>query len=365
VHIVGETCEIWTGVQDPLNARATAAKAAGLPREQVTLHNCKVGGGFGRKIPFVLDFIEQAARIGKAVAPRPVKMIWSREEDLTHDYYRPAAAIRFQGGLDAQGGVVAWRADYTCTAEANAAHLPYRIENQWITGRPYDNHIRTGAWRSVDHSQHGFFTEGFVDELAVAAGRDPFQFRRDMLQAGSRQRAVLELVAEKSGWGAALPAGMGRGIALIEAFDSIVAEVAEVAVSAAGAVRVRRVTAVVDCGDLVHPDAATAQIEGGILFGLAAALYGEITIEHGAVSQRNFDSYQVAKMVDTPDIDVHFIASHAPRGGIGEVGVPAIAPAVANAIHAACGVRVRKLPLRTVVLAAGATNSQHASLETK
>jgi isoquinoline 1-oxidoreductase beta subunit len=362
VHIIGDKCEIWTGVQDPLNARATAAKAAGLPRENVTLHNCRVGGGFGRKTPFVFDFIEQAARIGQAVAPRPVKLIWSREEDITHDYYRPTAAIRFQGGLNAQGEPVAWRADYTVTAEEKAAHLPYRIENQLITGQPYENHIRTGAWRSVDHSQHGFFTESFVDELAVAAGKDPFQFRRDMLQPGSRYRAVLELVAAKSGWGGALPAGTGRGIALIEAFNSIVAEVAEVAVSSAGAVQVKRVTAVVDCGDLVHPDAATAQIEGGILFGLAAALYGEITIENGAVSQRNFDTYQVAKMVDSPDIDVHFIASHAPRGGIGEVGVPAIAPAVANAIHAACGVRVRKLPLRTVVLAAGAGTSQHASV---
>jgi isoquinoline 1-oxidoreductase beta subunit len=361
VQVTGDKCEIWTGVQDPLNARATAAKAAGLPRENVTLHNCKVGGGFGRKIPFVMDFIEQAARIGQAVAPRPVKMIWSREEDITHDFYRPTAAVRFQGGLDAHGEPVAWRADYTCTAEEKAAHLPYRIENQLISGRPYDNHIRTGAWRSVDHSQHGFFTEGFIDELAAAAGKDPFAFRRDMLQPGSRQRAVLELVAEKSGWGAALPAGTGRGIALIEAFNSIVAEVAEVAVSATGAVQVRRVTAVVDCGDLVHPDAAVAQIEGGILFGLAAALYGEITIENGAVVQRNFDTYQVAKMADSPDIDVHFIASHAPRGGIGEVGVPAIAPAVANAIHAACGVRVRKLPLRTVVLAAGPSISQHAS----
>jgi isoquinoline 1-oxidoreductase beta subunit len=361
VHIVGDKCEIWTGVQDPLNARATAARAAGLPRENVTLHNCMVGGGFGRKIPDVMDFIEQAAKLGRAAAPRPVKLIWSREEDITHDYYRTAARARFQGGLNAHGQPVVWRADYTGEAGEQAAHLPYQIDNQLITGQKYANHVRTGAWRSVDHSQHGFFSESFVDELAAAAGKDAFQFRRDLLQAGSRQRAVLEMAAEKSGWGASLQAGCGRGIALTESFGSIVAEVAEVAVAPSGAVQVRRVTAVVDCGDLVHPDAATAQIEGGIMFGLAAALYGEITIENGAVTQRNFDTYRVARMVDAPAIAVYFIASHAPRGGIGEVGVPGIAPAIANAIHAACGVRMRKLPLRSVAMAAGPAPDQHAS----
>jgi isoquinoline 1-oxidoreductase beta subunit len=354
VHFTGDRCEIWTGVQDPLNARATAAEAAGISRENVTLHNCPVGGGFGRKTPFVFDFIEQAARIGKAAAPRPVKLIWSREEDIAQDYYRPTAHVRCQAGLNAQGVPVAWRADYTSTAGENAAHLPYNIGAQLITGRAYDNHIRTGAWRSVDHSQHGFFTESFMDELANAAGRDPYEFRRDLLQPGSRQRAVLERVAAESGWGSKLPPGSGRGIALTEAFNSIVAQVAEVAVASDGVVKVHRVTAVVDCGDLVHPDAAMAQIEGGILFGLAAALYGEITIENGAVAQKNFDTYQVARMADSPHIDTFFIASHAPRGGIGEVGVPAIAPAVANAIHAACGVRVRHLPLRSVALAAAA-----------
>jgi isoquinoline 1-oxidoreductase beta subunit len=354
VQFTGDRCEIWTGVQDPLNARAVAAKAAGIPRENVTLHNCPVGGGFGRKTPFVFDFIEQAAHIGRAAAPRPVKLIWSREEDIAQDYYRPTAHVRCQGGLNAQGKPVVWRADYTATAGENASHLPYDIEAQLITGRAYDNHVRTGPWRSVDHSQHGFFTESFMDELAKAAGRDPYEFRRDLLHPGSRQRAVLERVAKESEWGTKLPPGGGRGIALTECFNSIIAQVAEVTVSPAGAVKVHRVTAVVDCGDLVHPDTATAQIEGGILFGLAAALYGEITIENGAVAQKNFDTYQVARMADSPRIDTFFIASHAPRGGIGEVGVPAIAPAVANAIHAACGTRVRHLPLRSVALAAAA-----------
>jgi len=358
IRIANGVCEVWTGVQDPLNARAVVAKAAGLPREAVTLHNCLVGGGFGRKLPFVMDFIEQAAVVAKAASPRPVKFIWSREEDIKRDYYRQSARIAFKAGLDAAGVPVAWKSHYTGTADENAARLPYLIANQRISASKYETHLRTGAWRSVDHSQHGFFSESFMDELAGAAGRDPFAFRRDVLPAGGRHRAVLELAAAKSGWGGALPAGSGRGIALIEAFGSIVAEVAEVTVSDAGAVRVTRVTAVVDCGDLVHRDAATAQIEGGIIFALSAALYGEITIEKGVVVQENFSDYEMAKLADAPLIDVHFLQSHAARGGIGEVGVPALAPAVANAIHAACGVRLRSLPIRRVAV----PGTQHAAL---
>jgi isoquinoline 1-oxidoreductase beta subunit len=350
VRIANGLCEVWTGVQDPLQARAVAANAAGLPRDKVTLHNCPVGGGFGRKLPDLLDFIEQATLIAKAASPAPVKLIWSREEDIQHDYYRSAATVRFRAGLDAHKRPVALLSHYTGTAGENAAGLLYQIDNVHIAGSNFSNNVRTGPWRSVDHSQHGFFTECFVDELAAASGTDPFQFRRDLLPAGSRHRAVLELAAEKAGWGPPLPPGTGRGIALIQAFGSIVAEVAEVSVSSAGAVRVQRVVAVVDCGDLVHPDTAISQIEGGIMFGLSAALYGEITIAKGAVTQDNFSTYQVAKMADTPAIDVHFIASHAPRGGIGEVGVPAIAPAVCNAIYAACGARVRDLPIRNLTL---------------
>jgi len=358
IRIADGVCEVWTGVQDPLNARAVVAKAAGLPREAVTLHNCLVGGGFGRKLPFVMDFIEQAALVAKAASPRPVKFIWSREEDIKRDYYRQSARIAFKGGLDSAGVPVAWKSHYTGTADENAARLPYLIRNQHIAASKHVTHVRTGAWRSVDHSQHGFFSEGFVDELAVAAQRDPFVFRRDLLPQGGRHRAVLELAAARSSWGTPLPAGSGRGIALIEAFGSIVAEVAEVAVSEGGAVRVRRVTAVVDCGDVVHRDAATAQIEGGIIFALSAALYGDITIEKGAVMQENFSDYEMAKLADAPLIDVQFLESHGPRGGIGEVGVPALAPAVANAIHAACGVRVRHLPIRRVTL----PGTQHAAL---
>jgi isoquinoline 1-oxidoreductase beta subunit len=256
--------------------------------------------------------------------------------------------VAFHGGLDAGGKLVAFASHYTGTADENAAHPPYAIENLLIQKSKFSTHVRTGAWRSVDHSQHAFFTESFIDELAHAAGADPFRFRQAMLPEGSRHRAVLELAAQKAGWGIPLPPGSGRGIAIAEAFGSIVAEVADVSVSPAGDVRVHRVVAVVDCGDLVHPNAATAQIEGGIMFGLAAALYGEISIEKGRVAQSNFDEYQVARMADAPAIEVAFIASHAKRGGIGEVGVPPIAAAVGNAVFAASGVRVRELPMRKV-----------------
>lgn len=347
VRIVDGVCDIWTGVQDPLQARAVAAKAAGLSASQVTLHNQLVGGGFGRRLPDLFDFIAQAAAIGAACAPAPVKTIWSREEDIAHDYYRPTALARFRAALDANRQPVALTSHYTGDAGENADEILYQIPNIRVAASAYKNHVRTGPWRSVDHSQHGYFTECFIDELAAAAGRDPFEFRRDLLPPG-RHRTVLETVAAKAGWGSPLPKGTGRGIALIEAFGSIVAEVAEVSVAADGSVKPRRVVVAVDCGDLVHPDTATAQVEGGVMFGLAAALYGEISIEKGAVKQENFSDYQVARMADTPAIEVHFIASHATRGGIGEVGVPAAAPALVNAIYAATGTRVRSLPVRTV-----------------
>jgi isoquinoline 1-oxidoreductase beta subunit len=196
----------------------------------------------------------------------------------------------------------------------------------------------------VDHSQHSFFTECFLDELAAAAGRDPYSFRRDMLPATSRQRHVLDLAAAQSDWNTRLPEGQGRGIALVEGFGSIIAEVAEIEILPTRALHVRRVTAAVDCGDLVNPDTAKAQIEGGILFGLSAALYGNITIANGAVQQSNFYDFRVARMADAPQIDVHFIASHAPRGGLGEIGVPPIAAAIGNAVFAASGQRLRRLP---------------------
>lgn len=344
-RVKDEACEVWAGTQDPLNARSTAAKALEFEADRVTIHNLHLGGGFGRRLPGNLDYVDQAARIAKELSPRPVKLIWSREEDTRHDFYRSAILGRFDGGLDADAKPVAWLARFNGDAGEGAATLPYAIANQEIARHKVDMHVRLGAWRSVDHTQHGFFKESFVDELAHLAEQDPFEFRRALLADMPRHKAVLELAAEKSGWGTELPANRARGIALVESFGTIVCEVAEVEAVSDGAYKVHRVTAVVDCGDVVNPDAGAAQIEGGIVFGLSAALYSEITIDKGAVVQGNFGDHRVARMADTPLIDVYFIASDAPRGGLGEPGVPPIAPAVANAIFAATGKRIRTLPI--------------------
>jgi isoquinoline 1-oxidoreductase beta subunit len=338
-------CEVWAGTQDPLNARNTAAKAAGLKHSQVTIHNLQLGGGFGRRLPGNLDYVDQAVRVAKEMSPKPVKLIWSREEDMRHDFYRSAVLGRYQGGIDGEGNAQSWVARFNGDAGEGAAELPYAIANQSITRSDVKTHVRLGAWRSVDHTQHGFFTESFIDELAHAAGKDPFEYRRQLLKDKPRHKAVLELAADKAGWSTTLSAGRGRGIALVESFGSIVCEVAEVEVRADGTIRVHRVVAAVDCGDVVNPDSGTAQVEGGIVFGLSAALYGEVTIDKGAVVQGNFNDHRMARMSDTPMIEVHFIASHAPRGGLGEPGVPPIAAAITNAIYAVSGKRIRTLPI--------------------
>jgi isoquinoline 1-oxidoreductase beta subunit len=345
--VTDKTCEVWAGTQDPLNARNTAANAAGLKGTQVTIHNLPLGGGFGRRLPGNLDYVDQAVRVAKEMSPKPVKLIWSREEDIRHDFYRSAVLGRFQGGIDDAGNVQVWVSRFNGDAGEGAAELPYAIPNQAIARSDVKTHVRLGAWRSVDHSQHGFFTESFIDELAHAAGKDPFEYRRALLNSKPRHKAALELAAEKSGWGTPLPNGRARGIALVESFGSIVCEVAEVEALADNTFRVHRVVAAVDCGDVVNPDSGAAQIEGGIMFGLSAALYGEITIDKGAVVQTNFNNHTMARMADTPQTEVHFIASHAQRGGLGEPGVPPIAAAIANAIFAATGKRVRTLPLNS------------------
>jgi isoquinoline 1-oxidoreductase beta subunit len=345
--VTDKSCEVWAGTQDPLDARNTAAKAAGLKSAQVTIHNLQLGGGFGRRLPGNLDYVDQAVRIAKEMSPKPVKLIWSREEDFRHDFYRSAVLGRYRGAIDAEGKPHVWAAHFTGDAGDGAAELPYSIPNQAIVRTDVKTHIRLGAWRSVDHTQHGFFTESFIDELAHAAGKDPFEFRRALLSGKPRHKAALELAAEKSGWGSPLPSGHGRGIALVESFGSIVCEVAEVEALANGKYKVHRVVAAVDCGDVVNPDSGASQIEGGIVFGLSAVLYGQITIDKGAVVQSNFGNHPMALMADAPRTEVHFIASHARRGGLGEPGVPPIAPAIANAIFAATGNRIRTLPIMT------------------
>jgi len=337
-------CQVWTGTQDPLHARDVAAKTAGLDAKNVVIHNRMLGGGFGRRLPGAHDYVEQAVNIAKSMSPKPVKLIWSREEDIRHDYYRSAVLGRYRATLDARGLPQVWSAHFTGDAGDRAAELAYDIPHQAIYRTAYKNHVRLGAWRSVDHTQHGFFTEVFLDELAHAAKQDPFEYRRALLARQPRHLAALELAAAKAGWGTPLPANRGRGIALVESFGSIVCEVAEVAVTG-GEVAVKRVVAAVDCGDVVDPSAGAAQIEGGIVFGLSAALFGEITLDKGAVVQSNFHDYRMLRINESPQIETHFIASHAIRGGLGEPGVPPVAPAVVNAIFAATGKRVRELPI--------------------
>ena len=342
-RIADGRCEVWTGVQDPLAARKAASEASGLKPEQVTIHNQQLGGGFGRRLPGVMDFVDQAVRIAKETSPAPVKLIWSREEDIQHDFYRPAVVGRFKAALTDAGAPSAWVSKFN--GKDAAAQLPYAIEHQDIQAVDSPTHVRLGAWRSVAHTQHGFFTESFVDELAHAAGKDPLQYRRDLLAHAPRHLAVLDKAAQMAGWSSPPAAGRGRGIALVESFGSIVAEVAEVEI-VEGRVKVHRVCAAVDCGDVINPDTATAQVEGGIVFGLSAALFNEVTIAEGRVAQSNFNDLPMPKLADAPSISVEFVRSGAALGGLGEPGVPPIAPAIANAVFALTGKRVRSLPVR-------------------
>jgi isoquinoline 1-oxidoreductase subunit beta len=351
VRVVGDRAEVWAGTQDPLNARATAARALEFSVEQVQYTNLALGGGFGRKLPGYHDFVGMAARIARAVSPAPVKLIWSRETDMQHGFYRPAAMARFAGALDASGTPLAASCVYAGGGDRESTFMPYAIADTTATARDVEHHVRTGPWRSVLNSQHGFFKEAFIDELAHAAKKDPFEFRRGLMGEHPRFKAVLEKVAAMSGWGAQLPAGEGRGIAITECFGSIVGEVAHVAVAPDGLLRVKTIYAAVDCGDVVNLDTATAQVEGGIMFGLAAAWLGEITIANGRVEQGNFNDFRTLTLVDAPRVQVAFIRSDAHIGGLGEPAVPPVAAAVTNAIFAATGVRVRELPLKNAALA--------------
>ena len=336
-------CELWTGTQNPLDFARKAAEAIDMEPENVTLHNQLLGGGFGRRA--FPDYTIQAARIASQV-PYPVKLIWSREEDMRHDHYRDANISRFKAGLDEANNPTAWTNQYVEKHDpAEAPHIPYGIDNQLIHFAESKTHVPWGFWRSVDHSLHGFFTESFMDELAIAAGKDPYQFRHDLLADTPRFQAVLDLAAKKAGWGATLPQNWGRGIAIQRSFGSIVAQVVDVEIQD-GKPRARRVVCAVDAGYAFHPDGMRAQMESGIIYGLTAALYGEISIHRGAVAQSNFHDYQMLRMNETPDIETHIINSGASIGGAGEPGTPAIAPALANAIYDAIGIRIRELPIK-------------------
>jgi len=361
-HVRADGCDVWAPTQNQTRAQEVAAEAAGLSKEKVRIHTTLLGGGFGRRLES--DFVAEAVRISKAVNA-PVKVIWTREDDTKHGFYRPATYNRLAAGLDAQNKPVAWTHHIVAppillkfgplqngidsTLIDGASDMPYTVPNVFVDQVAADMPgIPMGFWRSVGASQNAFVVESFMDELAVAAGRDPYEFRRELLQAKPRHLRTLELAATKAGWGTPLPAGRGRGIAIAEWEPTTCAEVAEVSVAPDGTVRVHRVVCAVDCGPVVNPDTIAAQMQGGVVFGLSAALYGEITIENGRVKQGNFNDYQVLRMPEMPVVEVHIVPSTDAIGGIGEPSVPPTAPAVCNAIFAATGKRIRRLPIGKV-----------------
>jgi isoquinoline 1-oxidoreductase beta subunit len=366
VHFRKDECEIWIGSQAVARVQAMAAKAAGLPPEKVIVHNHLIGGGFGRRLE--ADGAVRAVEIARHV-DGPVKVVWTREEDIQHDMYRPYWFDRISAGLDAQGKPVAWKNRFAGPSviarwlppafkdgldpdsTEGAIDLVYDLPNfhvEFVRVEPPG--IPTAFWRSVGPSHNVFVTESFIDELAVAAKQDAVAYRRMLLDRNPRARAVLDLAAEKAGWGQVLPKRTGRGVSLQFAFGSYLAQVAEVEVSREGTVRVRRVVCAMDCGTVVNPDTVQAQLQSGIMFGATAALYGEITLKNGRVEQTNFDSYQILRMNEAPAIEVHVVKSTEPPGGMGETGTSAIVPAIANAIFAATGKRLRKMPADAGVL---------------
>jgi isoquinoline 1-oxidoreductase beta subunit len=361
VHVRKDGCEVWVGNQVLARAQAAAAKTAGLPLDKVVVHNHLIGGGFGRRLE--VDGVIRAVEIAKQV-DGPVKVVWTREEDIQHDMYRPYFLDRMSAGLDAKGMPVAWNHRFAGSSiisrwapplfvkgldpdtTEGAIDLVYALPNlhvEYVQVEPPG--IPTAFWRSVGPSHNVFVTESFMDELAAAAKQDPVTFRRALLDKTPRAKAVLDLAAEKAGWGKPLPEGVGRGAAVQFAFATYLAQVAEVEVSKDGSVRVRRVVCAVDCGTVVNPDTVRAQIQSAIIFGITAALHGQITLKDGRVEQSNFHDYRMLRMNEAPAIEVYIVNSAEPPGGMGEAGTSAIAPAVTNAIYAATGKRVRKLPV--------------------
>ncbi|PRD79805.1 aldehyde dehydrogenase [Burkholderia multivorans] len=360
VHVRSDACEVWVGTQVPTRARDTAQRITGLPAERIVVHNHLLGGGFGRRLE--TDMIGQAVKIAKQVGA-PVKVVWTREEDIKHDMYRPCYHDRISAALDANGKPIAWRhrivgssilARFAPPAFKDgvdpdavevAIDLPYDVPNQLIDYvRQEPRHVPTAFWRGVGPTRSTFVVESFIDELAAQTKTDPVQYRRALLDKTPRARNVLDIATKAAGWGAALPQGQGRGVSVMHAFGSFFAIVADVAVDD-GEVRVTRVVCAVDCGMTVNPNTIEAQVQGGIIFGITGALYGEVTIENGRVTQRNFTDYRVLRINETPPIDVHIVKSGEAPGGIGEPGTAATAAAVANAIFAATGKRLRKLPI--------------------
>jgi isoquinoline 1-oxidoreductase beta subunit len=367
VHVTPDACEIWTGTQVMTRVQSEAAKAAGLPIEKVIVNNHLLGGGFGRKLE--ADMVVAAVRVAKQV-DSPVKVVWTREEDIQHDVYRPAYRDTIAATLS-DGKIVGWK--YKVSGSSimarwfppgfqngvdidgvdSAVDIPYDIPNlhvEFVRAEPPA--VPTGFWRGVGPNNNVFAVECFMDELARKAGKDPIDFRRSMLGNQPRFLAALNLVAEKSNWGQPLPARVGRGVCVQPSFASFIATVVEAEIDEQGEVHLRRVTCAVDTGIAVNPDTVMAQLEGGLIFGLTAALYGEITVDKGRVQQSNFNDYRMLRIDQAPKIDVHVIKSGEAPGGIGETGVTAGPPALRNAILAATGVALRRLPIERSLIAA-------------
>jgi isoquinoline 1-oxidoreductase subunit beta len=366
VHLRNDGCEIWIGGQAIARVQAAAAKIAGLPLDKVVVHNHLLGGGFGRRLES--DGAERAVQIAQHV-DGPVKVVWTREEDIQHDMYRPYWLDRLSAGLDAKGMPVAWNNRYAGSSviarwlppafkngldsdsTEGAIDLVYALPNMHVEYvRVEPPGIPTAFWRSVGPSHNVFVTESFMDELAAAAKQDAVAYRLALLDKAPRAKAVLALAAQKAGWGQPLPKGSGRGVSLQHVFATYMAQVAEVEVAKDGTVRVRRVVCAVDCGTVVNPDTVRAQIQSAIIFGITAALYGEITLKNGRVEQTNFDTYQALRLNQAPSIEVHIVQNFEPPGGMGECGTSCIVPAVANAIFAATGKRLRKMPVDATAL---------------
>jgi isoquinoline 1-oxidoreductase beta subunit len=371
VHARAGEAEVWAPTQSPDWVQRTVAKILGVPEKKVVVHTTYMGGGFGRR--YMADYPAEAAQIAKVVG-KPVQLVWSREDDMTHDFYRPSACHRMRGAVDATGHPLAWSHTIASTSITSYWHpdkdtpeesevggaeqMPYAISNVRLEYNAVASVVPPLWWRSVEHSFNGFAVECFIDELAAAAGKDPLEFRRAFLVKPpnwkprddddpdpARLRAIMELAAEKSGWGKPLPKGKGRGIATYHSFGSYISEVAEVTVQGSD-FKIDRIVAAIDCGQVVNPESVRAQAESAIIYGLSAALKNEITVKNGAIEQTNFDSYNPIRINEAPLIEVHLMKSSEDPGGMGEPALPPAAPAVANAIFAASGQRVRKLPFQ-------------------
>ncbi len=363
--VKADSCEIWVGTQFQTADLMTAAYITGLKPEQVKLHTTLLGGGFGRRGTLDSHFVSEAVQVSKAIKA-PVKVVWTREDDIKGGYYRPKALHKMSVGLDAAGKPIFWKHNLVCQsfiigtpmegmlvqngvdglAVEGSANLPYDIPNLHVEWNKAPAGVPTLWWRSVGSSHSAFAVEGMIDEMAKAAGKDPYQYRRMLLEKHPRFLKVLDAAAEKAGWTKPVTAGRGRGIAIHESFGSVVAQVAEVSITPAKTLKVHKIVCAIDCGQTVNPDTIKAQIEGGIVFGLSAALYGEITFENGKVKQSNFYNYKMLRMNEMPQVDVLILDSTEKMGGVGEPGVPPVAPAVMNALFMLTGKRVRSLPLR-------------------